>query len=251
MIPVFIGYDRRETIAWSVLAHSLLRHSSLPLAITPVGNDVLPAGLWWRKRAAVDSTDFSNARFIVPALCDWRGWAIFLDCDMVCLGDLAELWRQRDPRYAVQVVKHDHRPRETSKFLGATQAAYPRKNWSSLMLLNCAHPAMLDLNANERPGLDLHGFGWCPDEAVGEIRGLWNVLATDRYEHPEPVERESIRLLHYTLGGPWHGYRPPGARHWWAALSDMLAGGNPCARSGWTFDADRSRIDAEYRHAPA
>ena len=94
MIPVFIGYDRRETVAYHVLAHSLLKHATVPLAITPIGNDTLPKGRWWRERGPHDSTDFSNARFMVPALMGYRGWAIFMDCDMVALGDIAELFEQ-------------------------------------------------------------------------------------------------------------------------------------------------------------
>jgi hypothetical protein len=238
MIPIFVGWDKRETVAYHVLAHSIIQRSSYPVAITPVGNDTLPATLWTRPRGPHDSTDFSNARFMVPALTGYRGWAIFMDCDMLCLGDIVELWEQRDERYAVQVVKHRHVPTETTKFLGAPQSTYPRKNWSSVMLLNCEHPACMDLTpgfVNMADGIGLHGFGWCKAEEVGEIRGLWNVLVTERLEHPEPVDRFSLKLLHFTLGGPWHGYDPPGSAGWRAALEDLLVGENPCG-SGVGFD---------------
>lgn len=252
MIPIYIGYDRRETVAYHVLAHTLLQRSSLPLAITPVGNGVLPPAEWSRPRGEHDSTDFSNARFVVPSLQRHRGWAIFMDCDMVCLGDIADLWAQRDERYAVQVVKHRHTPRETTKFLGAEQAPYPRKNWSSLMLLNCAHPSMLDRRTAETlPGLDLHGFHWCRQAEVGEISGLWNVLATDRFEHPEPSDgyAEHVQLLHYTLGGPWHGYRPPGDEYWWDALIAMLGGDNPCAQPYIDMRTKYPYLSMEYERA--
>ena len=231
MIPVFIGYDRRETIAYHVLAHSLLKHATVPLAITPVGNDVLPKGRWWRERGPHDSTDFSNARFMVPALMGYRGWAIFMDCDMVALGDVAELFEQRDPGCAVQVVQHVHEPAETVKFLGAEQSKYSRKNWSSLMLINCGHPltrALSEGYVNTAPGFDLHQLRWAGTE-VGEITGLWNVLVAPDFQHPEPVDRFNLKLLHYTLGGPWHGYEPEGASYWLDALWEMIAGGNPCA----------------------
>jgi lipopolysaccharide biosynthesis glycosyltransferase len=163
---------------------------------------------------------------------DYQGWAVFMDCDMVALGDLSELWVQRDERYAVQVVKHSHRPKEKTKFLGAPQSTYPRKNWSSLMLINCAHDACRTLTperVNEMNGIDLHGLKWCDNSEIGGIGGLWNVLVTSRLEHPEPVDLYNLKLLHYTLGGPWHGYEPEGSKHWHEAFHDMIAGGNPCA----------------------
>jgi hypothetical protein len=36
MIRVFIGYDDNEKVAFSVLSHSLLKHSTQPIAITPI-----------------------------------------------------------------------------------------------------------------------------------------------------------------------------------------------------------------------
>lgn len=234
MIPVFIGYDPAEPIAYHVLAHSLQKHSSEPLAICPVGNTVLPPSLWWRQRGTYDSTEFSNARFIVPALTEHRGWAIFMDCDMVALGDIAEVWAQRDDRYAVRVVKHEHFPTEKTKFLGQQQTTYARKNWSSMMLLNCEHRSALTASqAHSMPGLWLHGFDWCHDDEIGDIHGLWNVLVTPGLEHPAFADGASlrdIRCLHYTNGGPWHGYQALHGARWWHAYEDMVAGQNPCAR---------------------
>lgn len=232
MIPVFIGFDSREVVAYHVLSHSLLARSSEPLAISPIGNGVLPAAAWWRSEGPHDSTEFSNARFMVPYLMGYKGWALFADCDMVCLADVAELWAQRDERYSVMCVKHDHKPTEKRKFLGAEQTRYRYKNWSSLMLLNCAHPDTQRLTpeyVNAAPGLDLHGFDWTQGEAIGSISGLWNVLVCPDLQHPEQVDRFKVKLLHYTLGGPWHGYEPEGTYQWTEALESMLAKGNPCA----------------------
>lgn len=233
-IPVFIGYDQREAVAWHVLAYSIMTRTSSPVAFTAVGNDVLPSTVWRREPGPHDSTAFSNARFAVPALMGYSGWAIFMDCDMVCLGDIAELWGQRDDRYAVQVVKHTHNPSETSKFLGAPQSKYPRKNWSSLMLFNCSHPSTRELTpeyTNQAAGLDLHGFAWATADQIGEIRGLWNVLAvgSNTWNHPI-IDRhlyDRPSLLHYTRGGPWHGVRDRGSELWDNELRRMLVEGNP------------------------
>lgn len=234
MINVFIGRDRAEDIAWHVLAHSLVRRSSEPLALTAIGNSTLPKKVWWRERGPHDSTEFSNARFAIPALMGYRGWAVFMDCDMVCDADIAELWEQRDERYAVMVVKHDYRPKTDTKFLGQEQSRYARKNWSSLMLINCGHSSCSELTPdyiNVASGLDLHRFDWCWDEEVGSISGLWNVLVTEggRLEHPEPMPEDcDIKLLHYTVGGLWHGYGNR-ADAWMPEFSSLLAGSNPCA----------------------
>src|SRR5262245_22819443 len=105
-IPVFIGWDSRESIAYHVLAHSIIERASLPTAITAVGNETLDRNTWGLKRGDKDSTEFSRARFAIPALANFRGWAIYLDCDMLCLSDIKRLWDQRDDQYAVMVVKH-------------------------------------------------------------------------------------------------------------------------------------------------
>ena len=40
-------------------------------------------------------TGFTNHRFIIPELCNYEGYAIYLDVDMLVLGDLSELWEYR------------------------------------------------------------------------------------------------------------------------------------------------------------
>jgi len=129
MIRIFIGYDSREAVAFSVLAHSIHRRASQPVAITPVMLSQL-AGVFRRERNPLQSTDFSFSRFLAPWMCDYQGWAIFMDCDMLVREDIAKLWALRDERYAVQVVKHSHVPKEEVKFLGAIQTKYEKKNWS-------------------------------------------------------------------------------------------------------------------------
>lgn len=235
MIRVFVGFDFAESVAYHTLCHSILRRSSRPVAFTPIGNEVLPEGAWWRPRGPHDSTEFSNARFMTPWLCGYKGWAIFMDCDMLCNADLADLWEQRDPSKAVQVVKHNHQPKEETKFLGQPQSQYSRKNWSSLMILNCSHPACQALTpryVNNAAGLDLHGFAWCNPDDIGEIQGPWNVLAVgpETYDHPVEIDPEgTYSLMHYTRGGPWHGVYDLGWDDWVEEFKDMLGGGNPRA----------------------
>ena len=198
MIRVFIGYDDREAVAFNVLSHSIHQRASEPVAITPVALSQLQ-GIYRRDRDPLQSTDFSFSRFLVPWLCDYRGWAIFTDCDMLVLQDIAELWRLRDDRFAVQVVKHHHVPKEETKFLGAKQTRYGKKNWSSVMLMNCERCTRLTPEyVNTASGLELHQFKWLEsDDLIGEIPSKWNHLVG--YDAP----RRDAALVHFTIGGPY------------------------------------------------
>ena len=202
IIPIFIGYDLRERVAANVLIDSLYQHSSMPLAITPLVTSQLEAqGLYRRDRDPQQSTDFSFTRFLVPHLMGYEGWAIFMDCDMLCRGDIAALWQQRDEQFAAMCVKHEHVPGETVKFLGEVQSPYPKKNWSSLMLLNCSRCTNLTIDyVNTATGLELHRFYWLEgDHAIGALDGAWNHLV----DVQDAEAAHGAMLLHWTLGGPW------------------------------------------------
>ena len=198
MIRIFIGYDAREAIAFSVLAHSINARATQPVAITPVMLSQLQS-VYKRERNPLQSTDFSFSRFLTPWLCGYEGWAIFMDCDQLVLDDVAKLWALRDERYAVQVVKHHHVPKEEVKFLGAKQSKYEKKNWSSVMLMNCARcRALTPEYVNTASGLQLHQFKWLDNEdLIGALPERWNHLVG--YNPPRP----DAALVHYTLGGPY------------------------------------------------
>ena len=218
MIRVFIGYDAREAVAFSVLAYSIQTRASAPVAIAPVMLSQL-GGVFRRDSHPLQSTQFSFSRFLTPYLCGFEGWAIFMDCDMLVMDDIAKLWALRDDRYAVQVVKHVHVPREDTKFLGEKQTRYEKKNWSSVMLMNCARCAALTPDyVNTATGLELHQFKWLGSDAlIGELPREWNHLvgydATGR-----------ASLAHFTIGGPYFPeYRDcEYSREWFAERDAML-----------------------------
>ena len=219
MIKVFIGFDPREAVAFNVLAHSINARSSLPVSMSPLMLSQL-GGVFRRERHPLQSTDFSFSRFLTPYLSGYRGWSIFMDCDMLVLDDIEKLYALRDERYAVMVVKHDHVPKETRKFLDQPQTAYQKKNWSSVMLFNNAQCRALTPDyVNTASGLELHQFKWLAnDELIGEIPARWNHLVG--YNAPN----RDVSLVHYTLGGPYfQEYRDcEYADEWRAARQDML-----------------------------
>ncbi len=198
MIRVFIGYDSREAVAFSVLAYSIHARASQPVSITPLMLKQLN-GTMTRERHPLQSTDFSFSRFLTPYLSGYSGWSVFMDCDMLMLDDIAGLHALRDERYAVMVVKHDHVPKESRKFLDQPQTPYQKKNWSSVILFNNARcQALMPEYVNAASGLDLHQFKWlASDDLIGALPPRWNHLVG--YDPP----CKEVSLAHYTLGGPY------------------------------------------------
>jgi len=219
VIRVFIGFDPRETVAFHVLSQSILARASQPVAITPISLAHLRS-VFFRARDPLQSTDFSFTRFLTPFLCDYQGWAIFMDCDMLVRDDIVKLWALRDDRYAVQVVKHNHVPKEDTKFLGAVQTRYSKKNWSSVMLLNNARcQALTPDYVNTASGLELHQFKWlADDDLIGDVPRRWNHLVG----HDAPSADAAI--VHFTTGGPYfHAWRDcEHAAAWFSERDQML-----------------------------
>lgn len=224
MLNIFIGYDRREVVAYHVLAHSIQRRSSIPVAIAPVKRELL-GKLYTRPRGPTESTEFSLTRFLVPALSGFAGWSLFMDCDMLCRTDIAALAAETDRQAdkAVLVCQHDYVPKSERKFLNQVQTKYPRKNWSSLMLFNNARCRALTAGyVNSASGLDLHRFNWLSNDAlIGSLDLKWNWLV-DEYEM-----NPGAHVAHFTLGGPWFAeYRDCDyADEWRAELAAMTYAG--------------------------
>lgn len=201
--PVYVGWDSREDIAYQVCRHSLLRRTSRPLNVAALRQDELRRrGLYRREADPLASTEFTYTRFLVPALMDYRGWALFCDCDFLWLGDPAKLIAMADRQYAVMCVHHDHNPPETMKMDGAVQTRYPRKNWSSMVLYNCGHPANAALTpelVNSESGAFLHRFQWLDDDLIGAVPETWNWLEG----WSRKPDQGAPDVVHYTRGGPW------------------------------------------------
>jgi hypothetical protein len=199
LFRIYIGYDPEEAVAYHTLAHSILRRSSIPVSIAPLMRSQL-GSLYTRTRGSTESTEFSLTRFLVPALSQYQGWSLFMDCDMLCRADIAELasFAERAGDQAVLVCKHNYTPGPTRKFLNKVQTVYPRKNWSSVMLFNNARCGALSPEyVNTASGLDLQRFVWLEDAQVGELPLEWNWLVGEYKHNPR------AKLVHFTIGGPY------------------------------------------------
>ena len=195
-IPVFVGYDPREAIAYHTCVNSIIRNSSRPVAIVPVALNLF-------RDYAETHTDGSNhfiyTRFLVPYLMEYQGWAIFIDGDMIVRGDIAELWDLKQYTKDAMVVKHDYKTRMKEKYLGSPNEDYPRKNWSSVILWNCNAIRNRQLDpefVQKSTGAFLHRFSWIDDSRLGELPPEWNWLPDEYGPNPD------AKLLHYTLGTP-------------------------------------------------
>jgi len=197
ILKVFVGFDAVETGAFTALCQSIQETSKRPVSITPIRLNQL-SHVYKRPRDPKQSNEFSFTRFLVPYLCNYQGYALFMDCDMFLRCDINDIMLEINTNNAVSVVKHNHKPVEKTKYLGAVQYTYPRKNWSSVMLFNCEKCTMLTPGyINEATPAELHQFAWAHGDMLGELRKEWNHLVG--YDAPN----SNAKIVHYTIGGPW------------------------------------------------
>jgi hypothetical protein len=248
-LRVFIGWDPRETVAWTVARASLgATTASQAIDVRRINmSELVARGLYtrptlgWPERKepgywdaisdAPMATGHAIARFLVPALCAYTGFALFTDGDVLFREDLGHLFAMANPEHAVSVVQHTHVPTSATKMDGQTQTIYPRKNWSSVMLFNCAHPANRALTVdlvNTVPGRDLHRFCWLPETAIGRLPARWNYLVGSSTDQSDPA------IVHFTNGVP----NMPGYEH--CAFSDE-----------WFFYAQRSGLSVRRPPKPS
>lgn len=202
MVPIFLGFDPREEAGSHTFCSSVIHRSTRPVTFCHLH---LPHFRSFYSSGNRDGTNaFIYTRFLIPFLMGFQGWAIFADgADMICLADISELWALRDSSKAVQVVKHDYKTRHPRKYVGTDMEAanedYPRKNWSSLMLINCSHSAWAQMKpetVETMRGFELHRFSWMDDSLVGELPAEWNWMPQ------EFGEDGRAKIVHYTVGVP-------------------------------------------------
>jgi lipopolysaccharide biosynthesis glycosyltransferase len=204
-LRIYVGWDSREDIAYQACRQSLKDTASVPIKVIPLKQAQLKRDeMYWREKDQLASTEFTFTRFLLPELADFKGWALFIDCDFIALDDVKKLFDQADNKYAIMCAQHDYAPKAGTKMDGQQQHNYPRKNWSSMMLVNCGHPSnrLLTKELVNDPKVDgkyLHRFSWLEDEEVGKLSHEWNWLV-GWYNEPEDGKP---KFLHYTEGGPW------------------------------------------------
>ncbi len=244
MPTIYVGYDAREHGAAAVLVDSIHRLASEPVNVVLLESLRLRRMGLYRRTPHIDSTcwgssplghmadafderpfstDFTFTRFLVPALNQYRGYALFMDSDMYFRRDPIEVFRmaQEDPEKALWCVQHQYDGGGIDqKMYGCPQSRYYRKNWSSFMLFNCEHSAneMLTVDdANTKPGRWLHTMSWLSEEHIGALPQEWNWL-----DGHSPAEMEAANV-HFTTGGPWFAKKQDGSGGEWVPARDIDA----------------------------
>ena len=226
MKNIYIGYDTREDMAYQVCKYSLNK-KAVDIKVHPLKlTELRDRELYWRDEDKLGSTEFTFSRFLIPELNNFKGWALFCDCDLLFMEDVNNLFALANEKYALMCVQHDYKPKEGTKMDGKQQFIFPRKNWSSVVLWNCGHESNKKINRElvnnpETTGKYLHRFSWLEDHEIGSIPHHWNWLA-GWYEEPKDGTPKAI---HYTEGGPWfENYRFCEYHQLWKdTLSEMMA----------------------------
>lgn len=224
-MKIFIGYDSLQQEASAVCEYSLRKHASTPLEIYHLNQQQLIENNDYFRRDS-GSTEFAFTRFLVPHLCDFDGWSMFVDSDFLFTYDINKLFDKvltsamAEDR-AVYVCKHpEYVPKSPTKFYGQQQLALPMKNWSSLMLFNNSHQSTKNLSKmmvnNVTPAF-LHRFGWCDPSEIGHISLMWNWLVGE-YDGGLPIPFG----IHFTNGGPFNGVHGQDYEDIWLGYRDEL-----------------------------
>lgn len=225
MIPIFVGYDPREIAALHVFCHSILEKAREEVAFFPITGKVQGG----------DATNlFSHERWGIPGRMNYRGWAVYAECDMLCRAPIDELWDLRESAYDVLVAKHDYKTKHPIKYWGQKNRDYPRKNWSSLMLINCAgavwqripwiHPEIGDLH---RFSATVGAKALFAQDRVGELDLAWNWLVGEYDFNP------AAKLVHFTIGGPYFdAYRNCDYAEEWRRTRDRMLHVKPYVAEG-------------------
>jgi lipopolysaccharide biosynthesis glycosyltransferase len=220
MLKIFVGFDGKvEPVAYHTFCQSVIEKASIPVSFTPLALNTLSD---YKETHTDGSNAFIYSRFLVPYLCGFKGMALFVDGDMICRTDIAEILWEHDQDEAVKVVKHYYQTKHPIKYLGSKNEDYPKKNWSSVMLWNCSHHLNKQLTPKfvmENKGKYLHRFEWLKHEdQVGKLDAAWNWLETE-YEY-----NLDAKLIHHTLGTPcFKDYQSTDyAQEWWETYQRMI-----------------------------
>ena len=199
----YIGYDAKEDIAYRVCKQSLINQSTISISVKSLKlYELISKKFYTRSIDPLASTEFTYSRFLIPALMNYNGWAVFCDCDFLFFEDISLLFNSLDDNKALYCVQHDYTPKEKHKMDGKKQSIYPRKNWSSFMVFNCSHPSNKKLTkeiVNVESGSFLHQLRWLKDSEIGSLDERWNWLEgwTSNHNKLKPF------AVHFTRGGPW------------------------------------------------
>jgi hypothetical protein len=217
MLTLWFGHEDRAEVGTTVFIKSVIDRAKTPVAIVPITR--LSTGAFKEGTNA-----FTFRRFLVPWAMNYIGQAVFVDgADMLCRADINEIVSEASLSNAVSVVKHRYRTKHRRKYcrtaMEAANVDYERKQWASVMVINCAHFAWRKVDPEfvmKTPALDLLQLKFIPDDRIGELPIVWNWLADEHGVNPD------AKLIHFTAGIPAFDYyrHSPMSDEWHQTLKD-------------------------------
>jgi lipopolysaccharide biosynthesis glycosyltransferase len=224
-IRVFIGSGEASAIERKVLIYSIKKNTPSAVEVnvfngthdTLEKNDEAPVRINMSLRAKyLNFTEFSNYRFLIPALCNFTGRAIFIDSDTICLADIGKLFHM-DMEGNDLVAK------------GNAYGQSEDKRWGlSVMLIDCAKARfdlekyLDDVEEKKYTYTDFHQlspkFQKFHPFKIGELSPQWNDF--DHYD-------ANTKVIHYTnlYSQPW---KSPGHKYgdlWFTYFREARANG--------------------------
>lgn len=219
-IRVFVGVDRSQLLAVSVLEYSIKRHTTAEVEVVPMLDLPVPVPVDPRNS---QRTGFSFSRFCIPKLAGYQGRAIYMDADMMVFKDIRELWNLPFNGAKIIIQKEVKFQDETTQKFGAPKT---RKKQCAVMLLDCDR---LDWKIEEIiAGMDQGRYDY--DQLMSELC----ILDEEHVQYGVPFEWNSMehwdketRLLHYTdvATQPWTNCFNKNGHHWFNEVRRMLSEG--------------------------
>lgn len=223
MIKIFIGTEPKTEIARKVLEYSILKNTTVPsskIEFVPM------LGENWITRPGLGvGTGFSLFRWDIPKRCDYKGAAIYLDADIICLGDIKEL-------YSIDVAF----PNEGA----SVWCCYYEHKWyrniktpeTSVMLIDCAKAK------DNQPNMEA-AIEYIKKDKKGSRSNYAKIMRAQKHKiKPQqipdkfnrlntPVEGKTI-LLHYTREPqqPWYDPKHKFAGLWQNYLVEAIEAGH-------------------------
>jgi hypothetical protein len=206
-IRVFCGGDRSQQLPFRVFAHSVARHTRRRVEVRTIDNALAPIPEDPRHKPY---TEFSFARFAIPALCEYRGRAVYMDSDMLVFADIGELWDTDMQDAAIAIERGSRDQADRGKHAAVMLLDCAKLDWRVEEIVaglgkRYAYKALMQLDPLLQPG-----------QMRELIPAGWNEL-----DHFEPGR---TRNIHYTkiVTQPWVYAAHPQGKPWVDEVRLML-----------------------------
>lgn len=189
MIRIYVGCaaNWEDAESQAVLEYTLRKNASQPVKIVWMRLSRDPASPFYSdpdKGRGWDTsgwpTPFSGFRWIVPALAEFHGRAIYMDSDMICMDDIAKLWEE--PFFPAKFVQAKARGRLCVSMWDCARFERLAVPIEQLMRIRDNHQHM-----SRVMGQNHHG--------VQEFRENWNCLDGEEFAD---ICDPAIKMIHYT-----------------------------------------------------